>query len=618
MTEPELWNVLRPESTLGPASHHRSRDSAAASTRSWVITNATSPPPSPEVIPVPEPVQSLSSAPRPLPEPPWRTPSALTAEQHAEHMFVEVPSAEMGYQWTTGKVDKAKEAHARRLGTKSSFVGGFVSGLKKLPRVLGRSKRPRRGTEATELSAGTGNTLPQYRSEPPTPIPDQNVTFAMAPQPYRPSFILVPPEEEHQPTSAAVDDEMPGGFGAADNPSTRVGPTRPPTPGIALTRSHSHTPAPSPRPSRAADERLPETASILAHPQPTEDYRRMSAQDAALSRQQSTHSLTTVDDESESSLRSPSFTSELHGPFYRFFNALHMMPWVATDRITVDWKPKPKPRPTLTQGTSWYYPVGMAPASTPGHGTSEIDPMEVRLPPPQTRTHASRHRQTMTAEYPTYTYAPYPAFSHSPPPRSPLPSPIPSPRPARRSRRNSHTQSQLAQTANRRRHHHHRRRPSTNGQYRVPPIDGSANAQWAPLASPHLYHAPAPLYVIQASPVPSEAMPASETGGTAGSPNNSPAPRRMRSPSSLQMLAPVYMQMQVPPATARPGSPTTPAAAVAAGSNGQPSPGPQFQYTTFAPGYGYGYGYGSPVLQMQMATPVSLQHQHQHPHHSTP
>ncbi|KAJ7060258.1 hypothetical protein C8F01DRAFT_192284 [Mycena amicta] len=681
MAEADLRNMLHadPMLAIDAASRRRSRDSAAASTRSWVIMNAQSPPPPPEPIPIPEPVSTV----RPLPEPPRRTASAMTGpEANAEHMVVDVPPPEAGYQWTTGRVSKAKEAHAHRVrsgdGKGQGFVGGFVNGLKRLPRAFGR-KRPRRGTEATDFTSagteGTGNTLPQYRSEPPTPlVPDQGVTFGAplarrtnpqgAAQPYHPSFILVPPEEDERPVEmdegVAVDEgAMPGGFDEQAALSTHV---RPPTPGPPITRTRSHL-APE---ERDGDEPV----SVHANPLPTEDYRRMSAHDAVLSRQQSQRSRTTVDSQlgSPSVVSSPSFAEELHGPIYRFFSALHMLPWVATDRVTADWKPKRKPR-SESEGISWYYPMGHAPPSTPRRAVSLLDSTEAASRSPRSGTgrrsadvrdigrevHIRRHRSTRprpSAGITTsegqygYTYAPYPAFSplpppvpaFSPPPPRPVHSPVPSPHHVlspHRSHAHSHRRSPPSQTngpippgitTTRRRHH---RRPApAPAPYHEHHAASHGVAHWGHMPvpmpvqmqiSPQILPSAAPLYVIQATPIGSPAMSdvsagaipgvgVSDAGGTAGSDGANPHPTgqhanthdhpRMRSPRSLQMLAPVYMQMQMPMSEG-------PSAGATASPNMQPmhaSPnGAAYHYVN-----AYGYGYGSPVLQMQMSTPVSM------------
>ncbi|KAJ7202629.1 hypothetical protein GGX14DRAFT_154617 [Mycena pura] len=553
------------EQTLGKpldtASRRRSRashESAAVSTRSWVLTNAQSPPPPPpaEPIPVPEPVPTLSPFPRPLPEPPRRT--STVDEAGAEHMTVDVPPAEAGYQWTTGHVNKAREAHAHREG--KGFVGGFVNSLRRLPRALVRTRRRRRGTmgtegtEETEGTGMTGNTLPKYASTPPTPVVgDASVGFvrgglaargvqglhgagrnAAAAQPIHPSFILVPPEDGVQqgltPHSEHGEGEaMPSGLEVPMVMESQYG--RPVssihgTPASAPSARLSH--ADDRAAARAVDDG-DEPVSVHPHPLPTEDYRRMSAHDL--------HSRTTIDSGSFST-GSPSFSSELHNPLYRFFNALHLLPWVATERVTADYHPKHKPK----TGVSWYYPEGGLPATAPGsdHPTPDLDPSNTQS---ASRRNPSRRNRTRTRAAPApeapavynYPVAYYPAFS------PPL---VQSSRRPTSSRPHGGSRGSRARGTHVPRHH---RRFAT---YHGP-------APWLP---PH----PSPVYVIQATPSPgatpilsSNASPApqSDAAGTAGSdpPGKSPGP------IAAQMLAPVYMQMQMSPGSDRvafvPGSP---------------------------------------------------------------
>nr|GAT48793.1 predicted protein [Mycena chlorophos] len=633
--------------------------------------NANSPPPPPpQPIALPEPVPALVP-PRPLPEPPRRTASAITAEANAEHMFIDVPPPELGYQWTAGKVDKAKEAHANRLRREDGkgFVGGFVSGLKKLPRAFAR-RRPRRGTEATEFTeatTGTGNTLPQYHSQPPTPlVPDHTPSAPFAPpEPYRPSFILIPPDEETQleiDSGVVVSDGgMPGGFDSAAGPSTRV---RPPTPSPPAARTRSHTPAPSPHPSGAHltppdNDDGDEPVSVHAHPQPTEDYRRMSAHDAAVSRQHSLRSRTTVDSPS-GSFSEPSFAEELHGPLYRFFRALHMLPWIATDRVTVDWKPPKQKLDPQYESVSWYYPMGHGPPPS-SRAVSLLDSNATTSPISRTGrrsaeareigrdVHIRRYRSTRPRHAPVeqqqqqpqrhYVYTPYPVYSPTPSPPPPSAPPRRSPRPTsvaplqprrRHRRRRSSIPSAPRQQQQ---HRHHRDRNGTDtpvAHWGHMPVPLPVQMQMSPQIMPSV-----PMYVIQASPAMSETSAhglhgaaLSDTNGTAGShspaaPNRNspnvngspPAPvsgqeqeRHHRhqhhhghSPRALQMLAPVYMPMPVDAGAH--GSPNSrPAGATST------SPGPHYAAAYGYPyGYPYGYGYGSPMLQMQMATPVSMQ-----------
>ncbi|KAJ6630028.1 hypothetical protein B0H10DRAFT_2208177 [Mycena sp. CBHHK59/15] len=536
---------------LDTASHRRSRashDSAAASTRSWVLMTQQNPPPPVEPIPIPDPVPAFGGATtpvRPLPEPPRRT-SALDEE----YMSVEVPSAaeaEVGYQWTTRR-SKSREAHAGGREGKT-FVGGFVSGLRRLPRALVRTRRPRRGTEGTEGTEGTGmtgNTLPRYVSNPPTPeVPDAgaNLQFmqggGLAPivasqenaeegrRPRHPSFRVVPPAEDAQgggevgvPLTCDRDGEGDGvqgeqGIPPLDNPYDHE----------ASTSHHGVLPAPSPHASRADDHlALPdnvdgdEPVSIHARPVPTEDYRRMNVNDAA-----QPHTTRTTITSASFSADSPSFSSELNG-FRRFFNTLHLLPWVATDRVTADYRPTAKSK-TLV---SWYHPEGTVPseadpverqhaavdlaAASPGSGSASP-----RNPPLRPRHH---RRATTSSAAPPLPYG-YP-FAYAYPAMSPQSTRSPashSPRSARLHPSQAQPQS-----------HHRRRRRSATAW--VPP----------PMLLPT---APAPVYIVQPS------LPPGASSGPSDSPPGSGDERQHGVKASQgwhhQVMAPVYMQMQVAP-----------------------------------------------------------------------
>ncbi|KAJ7362516.1 hypothetical protein DFH08DRAFT_323867 [Mycena albidolilacea] len=555
---------------LDAASRRRSRashDSAAASTRSWVIMNQQSPPPPAEPIPVPDPVPALVPTPtsRPLPTPPRRT-SAVGDEAGPEYMTVEMPTdaeAEAGYQWATGRGAKA---HAHK-----GFVGGFVSGLRRLPRALVRPRtRPRRGTlhteaetEDTEGTGMTGNTLPRYVSNPTTPVvPSPTMGFARrgmnerenvdaGRRPRHPSFRVVPPADDvmQQDPMPIGDDAQQGRGDVEAGPSVLDFPQTPlenPYDRDA-TSIHVPTAAPSPRPSRAddrltvplADGDTDEPASVQVHPLPTEDYRRMSAADAA--QPQSRTTITSV--LSSFSADSPSFSSELNNGPQRFLNALHVLPWVATNRVTTDYVPKAKPRPLV----SWYHPVGEGEAAVAQYAraldanaaTSSASPETAR---PRHRTPQQHRRATTLPELPASappTYgvplAYYPAFSPSPSPSPPPPptrhQPSPPPQPRRRAHR-----------------HHHRRSASptyhpSHTQALSMPMPAPA---WAPLPAP-----PAPVYIIRATPP-------SSVHATPGSAHSSPAvhsasppahgsPRSDASAPKQMLVAPVYMQMQVSP-----------------------------------------------------------------------
>ncbi|KAJ7176964.1 hypothetical protein C8R46DRAFT_1246198 [Mycena filopes] len=583
---------------LDTASRRRSRashDSAAASTRSWVLMTQQSPPPPAEPIPLPEPVPALTPAPasRPLPEPPRRI--STVDEPGAEHMSVKVPNpSDVGYQWTTGRGAKAREAHAHRegKGEGKGFVGGFVSGLRRLPRALVRTRRPRRGTTNTEGTEGTegtgmtGNTLPRYVSTPPTPVvpasggglrfvqgalgaPGRGAQTGVGAaenvggerRPRHPSFRVVPPEEDVRqgivtpvvcdpdpPEHAEGEDgTMPGGLefpqAPMENPYDRE-----------TTPTHViPPPAASPHLDRV-DDRLAalegegdEPASVHVHPLPTADYRRMSAHDVTRP-----HSRTTIASGSFST-DSPSFSSELHG-FQRFFNTLHLLPWVATDRVTVDYLP---PRPKTKTSVSWYHPPeaessavrGLEQAPDPTTHSSPAN--ESPHSPPRHRAH--RRAATVTsvdtpAPY-SYPLAYYPAFSPSPPP-------------TQQHTHASRTRPRSPRTHSPHAHRHHRR----SATYHASP----APAQWTP--QPLLPAPPAPVYIIQAtpSPPPSPQPHTHSHAGTDGATQgDSPAAKHA---AQMQMLAPVYMQMQFVPGS------------------------PQFAFMQPQPyAYSAGHGHGSPI-----------------------
>ncbi|KAJ7289787.1 hypothetical protein C8J57DRAFT_1706468 [Mycena rebaudengoi] len=500
---------------LDTASRRRSRishDSAAASTRSWVLMNQQSPPPPVSTIPIPPPISALAGTPppvaRPLPELPTRTASVIPG---VEHMTVEraAADAETGY----GYQGKGRDT--------KSFVGGFVSGLRRLPRALVRNRRGRRGTVGTEGTSGTvvsGNTLPRYVETPP-PTPEIGGTDnagggflrvgddAQGQRQRHPSFRVVPPDVDPDDPTLAAPPPCPdnaGDLGAPedldlpplDNPYEHEGAAPPPA---------APTPAVSLHPSRTEDRPAgdgDEPVSVHAHPLPTGDYRRMSATNAA-----QPHSRTTISSGSFSA-DSPSFSSELNG-FHRFFHALHLLPWVATDRVTADYLPKGKSKALV----SWYHPEELLPsgedtlnapptspaALSPSSGSASHRPSASR--PRAHRRHASESDTPLpppTLSYP-FAYA-YPAYS--PPPRSKHPS--------------SHARSRRSPAQ----HHarHHRRSATMQG--------------WSP---PLLPAPPTPVYVIQATPPPSASeLPPGEDAA------------RLHDPHGMQgqMMAPVYMRMR--------------------------------------------------------------------------
>ncbi|KAJ7738138.1 hypothetical protein B0H16DRAFT_99453 [Mycena metata] len=610
-------NLVKP---LDAASRRRSRashDSAAASTRSWVLMNQQSPPPPVEPVPIPDPVAFPALTPvtvsRPLPEPPRRI--SAVDEPGAEHMTVEVPNASQvgGNQWTTGRAAKAREARAHkdkdahREG--KGFVGGFVNGLRRLPRALVWTRRPRgytnntEGTEGTDGTGMTGNTLPRYASSPPTPVvPATGSTLGFVRgvlatpgtqgpaalsvgserRPRHPSFRVVPPEEDVQQgivTPVICDPDPEHGEGEAmpgalefpqtpmENPYDRE-PTSAPAPAAS-----PHLNRVDDRLAAAADVDEDEPASVHVHPLPTVDYRRMSSHDLATR----PHSRTTINSESAFSSDSPSFSSELHG-VRRFFHALHLLPWVAPDRVTVDYFP---PRPKTKESVSWYHPETQSAGrdleqprdqlrSSPRHASGRANHDSPRTSPP----HRSHRRAATSTDVPApsppasygYPFAYYPAFSPSPPPtqpthgsRRPVSPRLRSPRP--------HSSP-----------HAHRHRRRSAAYHASPP-------QWLP---PPLLPPPGPMYIVQATPSPPASLPPhphtpsqqSHSGATQGD-----SPAAQHAAAQMQMLAPVYMQMQVVP-----------------GAGGSP------QFALQPQGYTHGGDGGYPSYAYSAGSPPALMH----------
>lgn len=396
---------------------HYSHGSVTASTRSWVYSTQQNPPPPPEPISLPSPVRP----PRPLPEEPQlhhHPVYHLTnagEEEEEEYMNIDPNADGLDTGYRTEGLGRGRSARAASSGFDDpgagsrSFVGGFVRGLRKLPRVvLGyrgngegngeKRKFFRRGTlgtegTATSITGMTGNTLPRYTSDPPTPVagPSNTQYFQnrQMPTPQQaaslppatnatpisqrrrhPSYRVTPPSEviEQEETdleyvsephasqfAGAVADPLQDGERTTvlvyqDQPDIFASPSHPPS--TPLRRSDS-TPirlsdsTPIRRsdstPIRGSDShRQPpdaaeaknqvtsqEPSPVLAHPLPTSDYRRM----GSLNTPTSPTTLTTTTFTSD-----PSFSSELH-PVKRFFSTLYHMPWIARDRVTVDYRP---------------------------------------------------------------------------------------------------------------------------------------------------------------------------------------------------------------------------------------------------------------------------------------
>ncbi|KAF8812884.1 hypothetical protein BYT27DRAFT_6401778 [Phlegmacium glaucopus] len=181
--------------------------SISASTRSWVYSTQQNPPgpppPLPLPIPLPSPVQRL----RPLPNPhaqqrriavlhavnPSESPDPGKGQERMDSIADMSDIVHFAYQ-------KAGSSKVHNPGTsiqnsvnrpkveKRTVMRGFVKSIRKLPKIMfgyGASKQPsttlrqrvildsdgeETPTSVTGITTRTGNTLPQYVSNPPTPV----------------------------------------------------------------------------------------------------------------------------------------------------------------------------------------------------------------------------------------------------------------------------------------------------------------------------------------------------------------------------------------------------------------------------------------------------------------
>ncbi len=226
-------------------SHQSQTSGVSASTKSWVYSQARQPPP-----PLDESVSSVGvdaipRRSRPLPiEPTFRQSRVpvkyemaldpgMEDPQGYTHMGVDTKQLPFGYQNREmyGQVPDTSFHPTPPVleplpvdSPNRSFVGGFFKGLKRLPKMLGGSKKgeaqrlKRKGTFGTEATSTTatgierGNTLPRYLSNPS--IGPSNPQFA-----HRLSMAMV---NGTLPPSAT-----PGGFHHLDNPSPMHPPNGP-------------------------------------------------------------------------------------------------------------------------------------------------------------------------------------------------------------------------------------------------------------------------------------------------------------------------------------------------------------------------------------------------------
>lgn len=280
----------------------------------------------------------------------------------------------IGYE--TNDVARVKRAKSK------TFVGNLLRGFKKIPKALLPGGRPRKGTVSTDATHVTGNTLPVYMSTPSTPIApttgtaqyrqrgqshlsEYDVPPSLQPadghRSRNPSFHVYPPSvdaddvEQHEDNHSRIDPTvvsfpeptLPDQTNYTADGTAYPIPSSPPAsrsfvsdrldtmtlhpPGPASTRPTSTRPSTRPTstrpPSTQPDDGDDDPVSFQAHPLPSEDYRRMSKTYTGTK-----NSSTTM------STSEPSFDSERNGVI-NFFSTLRSMPWVASGRVTTDYRP---------------------------------------------------------------------------------------------------------------------------------------------------------------------------------------------------------------------------------------------------------------------------------------
>ncbi|KAF4584878.1 hypothetical protein EYR40_001703 [Pleurotus pulmonarius] len=338
---------------LPPASH--------ASVRSWVSTfppnqQPPPPPPPPAAINLPSPVHEA----RGLSEHRSRPPTGFGTED--EYMNIDRHNVvqENGYGWTTqGVYPHPMEVVSPRISAdgeiapypgrreKRGFVGGFFAGLLGR-RGKGGGKRKQNEPmtpigvghgDAANLAAQSGATLPQYSSNPPTPVAPRaptNIEYTVpiempipevaepAPSEFMPRQSVTSQTPARRPsirisiTPASVVSSTSQARSQSDHtPSVHASTVRQDS--VHRNAPTRHTQSDSDRftsQREDADQGSPHSPNaVLADIQPTNDYRKMA--------------------------RPPPSTSTYShiDRVQKFFRDLGRLPWIKHDRITLDYKP---------------------------------------------------------------------------------------------------------------------------------------------------------------------------------------------------------------------------------------------------------------------------------------
>lgn len=332
------------------------------STRSWVYASQHNPPEAPPPEPIPYPTPAMNA--RGLAE----------LDPDEEYMTVDPNGPDLESGIHPARVGSPNSRSGRR-----GFVGGFVRGLTKLPRVVigygsEKRKQARRGTETMITEGGTTgetsatgiSTLPRYDSTPEV-APSNGQYVENMDMPIEEPALA--PNRHHRTPSSAT--ERP------------VGP-RDPQEGDTASFHHDTIPS-----GPGVD------SPVLVEPQPASDYAKMDSP---------------VHTESETS-----FTSQV-SRLHKFFRDINDLPWVSS-RVTADYIPGESHRRSYSHDrpkpvASWY--------THPHHQSVDLLSGATSPTSPGTR---SRHRAYPTGAHmrgsaPTLAYPNVPLDRHRRVPRA--------------------------------------------------------------------------------------------------------------------------------------------------------------------------------------------------------
>lgn len=327
--------------------------SRANSARTWAYTLQNNP--APPVIPHP-PAQPAS--------PPY---TYSDRRSDATDMYMNISSGAVDVDLEAGEINCGNDyANGRKRG--HNFVGGFVSGLKRLPRAVRvvkgpRTTRPRRDTEATDNTI-----LPRYR--PPTELPQgeragdpTNIVYAQSSEmPDHASYM--PRWSSHGPNTEEAAYTI--------HPETVVHDVRVPALETASRRFSSSHRHPSMLDARSQEPFQPQTP--LAP-----DYAQMPYG-------------------SPRSSFTGTFLSQGLPGLLDFFRHLYEMPWMADHRIVEDYRPGQSlpdqgKKKASRAPKSWYTPVSLTRHESLQLDLSGSKPPSPVLRPARTVANHSRPRR---------------------------------------------------------------------------------------------------------------------------------------------------------------------------------------------------------------------------------